>query len=212
MRKVCELGRSMVEMLGVLAIIGVLSVGGIAGYSNAMLKYKLNKQAEQINQVINAVIRFTERAPHEAKSITTAQNYTTHLVKLGEIPDEMIKRDNDSYIYDVFNIAFNFVVYPIEKHQTLLHIYPDLTKKSQQNVEICKNILYLLKAHADTIESIGFVSNYQLDGAKSNAFYGDKKCTKNNICLRTMTVKQITDACHNHYDQESFWIDVWFRW
>ena len=29
-------GRSMVEMLGVLAIIGVLSVGAIAGYSKAM--------------------------------------------------------------------------------------------------------------------------------------------------------------------------------
>ena len=27
-----EIGRSMIEMLGVLAIIGVLSVGGIAGY------------------------------------------------------------------------------------------------------------------------------------------------------------------------------------
>ena len=31
-----QIGRSMVEMLGVLAIIGVLSVGGIAGYSKAM--------------------------------------------------------------------------------------------------------------------------------------------------------------------------------
>ena len=30
-------GRSMVEMLGVLAIIGVLSVGAIAGYSKAMM-------------------------------------------------------------------------------------------------------------------------------------------------------------------------------
>ena len=35
-------GRSMVEMLGVLAIIGVLSVGGIAGYSAAMRKYRAN--------------------------------------------------------------------------------------------------------------------------------------------------------------------------
>ncbi|MBQ8671083.1 MAG: prepilin-type N-terminal cleavage/methylation domain-containing protein [Alphaproteobacteria bacterium] len=33
-----ESGRSMIEMLGVLAIIGVLSVGGIAGYSKAMQK------------------------------------------------------------------------------------------------------------------------------------------------------------------------------
>ena len=40
-------GRSMVEMLGVLAIIGVLSVGAMSGYSKAMMKYKLNKQIGQ---------------------------------------------------------------------------------------------------------------------------------------------------------------------
>ena len=36
-------GRSMVEMLGVLAIIGVLSVGGVYGYSLAMNKYRANE-------------------------------------------------------------------------------------------------------------------------------------------------------------------------
>ena len=51
-------GRSMVEMLGVLAIIGVLSVGAISGYSKAMFKYKLNKHAEQMSTVINACIRY----------------------------------------------------------------------------------------------------------------------------------------------------------
>ena len=39
-------GRSMIDMLGVLAIIGVLSVGGIAGYSKAMEKWKINKTLE----------------------------------------------------------------------------------------------------------------------------------------------------------------------
>ncbi len=39
-----ESGRSMVEMLGVLAIIGVLSIGGMTGYSLAMHRY----QAERI--------------------------------------------------------------------------------------------------------------------------------------------------------------------
>ncbi len=38
-----ESGRSMVEMLGVLAIIGVLSIGGIAGYTQAMKKYRINE-------------------------------------------------------------------------------------------------------------------------------------------------------------------------
>jgi Tfp pilus assembly protein PilE len=37
-----ESGRSMVEMLGVLAIIGVLSIGGIAGYTYAMNRSKAN--------------------------------------------------------------------------------------------------------------------------------------------------------------------------
>ena len=38
-----ELGRSMVEMLGVLAIIGVLSIGGIAGYTMSMNRHKANQ-------------------------------------------------------------------------------------------------------------------------------------------------------------------------
>ena len=49
-------GRSMVEMLGVLAIIGVLSVGAIAGYSKAMTKYKLNKQA--VTSILFIVISY----------------------------------------------------------------------------------------------------------------------------------------------------------
>ncbi len=46
-----ESGRSMIEMLGVLAIIGVLSVGGIAGYSKAMMKYRINKTIEQVTLI-----------------------------------------------------------------------------------------------------------------------------------------------------------------
>ena len=43
MKKTNESGRSMVEMLGVLAIIGVLSIGGIAGYTLAMNRYRANE-------------------------------------------------------------------------------------------------------------------------------------------------------------------------
>ncbi len=50
-----ESGRSMVEMLGVLAIVGVLSIGGIAGYSKAMAKYKLNKTLDQVSMIITNV-------------------------------------------------------------------------------------------------------------------------------------------------------------
>ena len=42
----------MIEMLGVLAIIAVLTVGGIAGYSKAMKKYQANKVVGEIIQVL----------------------------------------------------------------------------------------------------------------------------------------------------------------
>ncbi|MBQ8672412.1 MAG: hypothetical protein IJ525_07830 [Alphaproteobacteria bacterium] len=51
-------GRSMIEMLGVLAIIGVLSVGGIAGYSKAMMKYRINKTIEQITLIAGNIRTF----------------------------------------------------------------------------------------------------------------------------------------------------------
>ena len=50
--KTCEKGRSMIEMLGVLAIVGVLSVGGIKGYSKAMAKIKSERVTSQINELV----------------------------------------------------------------------------------------------------------------------------------------------------------------
>ena len=45
-------GRSMIEMLGVLAIIGVLSVGGIAGYSKAMEMWRINKTVGEYSMFV----------------------------------------------------------------------------------------------------------------------------------------------------------------
>ena len=50
-----EQGRSMVEMLGVLAIIGVLSIGSIAGYTMAMNRYKANEILDLASKLSVAV-------------------------------------------------------------------------------------------------------------------------------------------------------------
>ena len=49
-------GRSMVEMLGVLAIIGVLSIGGISGYTLAMRRYQVNEIMNIANKSCNFYI------------------------------------------------------------------------------------------------------------------------------------------------------------
>ena len=50
MKTKSQSGRSMVEMLGVLAIIGVLSVGGIAGYSLGMRRHRANGIADTVSK------------------------------------------------------------------------------------------------------------------------------------------------------------------
>ncbi len=77
-------GRSMVEMLGVLAIIGVLSVGAIAGYSKAMMKYKLNKHAESFNILLNNALQFDSKLSFTPNSLTF---YGDVFKKLNLIPD-----------------------------------------------------------------------------------------------------------------------------
>ncbi|MBE6446845.1 MAG: type II secretion system protein [Alphaproteobacteria bacterium] len=59
-------GRSMVEMLGVLAIVGVLSVGGVYGYGVAMKKHKANEllhQASMLATTISAQIQSKGELP-----------------------------------------------------------------------------------------------------------------------------------------------------
>lgn len=77
-------GRSMIEMLGVLAIIGVLSVGGIAGYSKAMAKYRANKVMEQISMFV------TNTRTMYAQQQTYMNLANTMAVDMGIVPDDLI--------------------------------------------------------------------------------------------------------------------------
>ncbi len=54
MKKQEQTGRSMIEILAVLAIIGVLSIGGLAGYS-------LSAQRIQINNIMDIATKFSAK-------------------------------------------------------------------------------------------------------------------------------------------------------
>ena len=98
--KKLESGRSMIEMLGVLAIIGVLSVGGIAGYSKAMNKFKTNKVADNVSMLVA-----------NTKTLYAQQNTYTGLnnenaVSMGIVPDELVVKDDQGKYKSLVN-AFN---------------------------------------------------------------------------------------------------------
>ncbi len=87
-------GRSMIEMLGVLAIIGVLSVGGIAGYSKAMSKYRINKTIEQISLIVGNIRTFF--APQRNyEGLSTNSDGIKIIKKAKLVPDEMWEDGKD---------------------------------------------------------------------------------------------------------------------
>ena len=97
MTKNAQSGRSMIEMLGVLAIIGVLSVGGIAGYSKAMLRYRVNKSIEQISLISQNVRSFFASQKNYAGLDSANGNNTNglSLIKKAKlVPEEMIDESN----------------------------------------------------------------------------------------------------------------------
>ena len=78
-----SIGRSMVEMLGVLAIIGVLSAGALKGYSNAMFKHKMNKTIEIFNGVVQKVIELEQKDLGSGFSLTDGDE----AIKYGVLPE-----------------------------------------------------------------------------------------------------------------------------
>ncbi len=114
-----ESGRSMIEMLGVLAIIGVLSIGAIAGYSKAMEKHKLNKTIEEIDTIIqNAKTLCSGRSDICSTTLDTyAPDQTAILKKLAIIPDYMWQEDNS--LKNSFGGKVVFAILPKGPDRTL---------------------------------------------------------------------------------------------
>ena len=99
MMKTNETGRSMIEMLGVLAIIGVLSVGGIAGYSKAMNKFKTNKVADNVSMIVtNIRTLYAQQKTYEDLDNAEA-------VSMGVIPDELVSDRDAGTLINAFNGA-----------------------------------------------------------------------------------------------------------
>jgi len=88
-----QYGRSMIEMLGVLAIIGVLSVGGIAGYSKAMQKYRINKTIEQITLIAGNIRTFF--APQKSYSLSGYSG--RKIIKKAKLFPDDIPYEEDQY-------------------------------------------------------------------------------------------------------------------
>ena len=101
-------GRSMVEMLGVLAIVGVLSTAGIYGYSYAMTKHKSNKMIEQFGMLTNDI-----RAVYANKSFYDGIS-TAALRQLGVLTDAECAGSNNCIDHAINAFGGEMTIAPVE--------------------------------------------------------------------------------------------------
>ena len=182
--KFYQSGRSMVEMLGVLAIIGVLSVGAISGYSKAMLKYKLNKQAESFSWLLNYALQYSP----QLKSNGIQTSYNEFFYKMNLIPDGMTYNAGRNMIYDNFNSMIR-IYRNLEQNGTtennVLNVSMDTSDISK---EICRNLVWAAKENSHSLLSV-HADRYPY------RLYGDGYCTDGKKCLKNMTLNDTSEVC-----------------
>ena len=194
-------GRSMVEMLGVLAIIGVLSVGAIAGYSKAMMKYKLNQHAQAVNLLINNLLSIKDKLQYIPNGGTL---YGTLFYKMNLLPDG-IKYINNDNLEDIWFKGKIVIYYSngkyisdgVEKQNNFGGINFKFSP-SAQGAEICRNIALAAKENAANLWQVE-VAKYYNDTDKGYDYignlYGDKYCN-NRKCLRDLDINKLSELCN----------------
>ena len=191
-------GRSMVEMLGVLAIIGVLSVGAIAGYSKAMMKYKLNKQAEQISSILDYVnIHLDE---FKRSKTTISDNMIPLLTKLDVIPKEMIRENQNNVVYDIFGNAVGLKNYYTGGSAYYFEFVLYINKGQKES---CINLFNIAKAQRGQLWRTKFITRKGDASYDTNSVWGDAYCESDRKCLKDLTVAEMENYCTVCEDKDS---------
>ena len=122
-------------MLGVLAIIAVLSVGGIAGYSKAMEMYKINKWSANLVQIITDI----QTANINQKSYgDRAGDITLDLQNADVISNSQISSDRRDILGNYFT------VYLRNNYNGIIRLNIEhLLKAGNDGVECCKKLFEL---------------------------------------------------------------------
>ena len=199
MHKNFEKGRSMIEMLGVLAIIGVLSVGGIAGYSKAMEKFKINKLSHEYSDFIFSLIQY---APNFQKDLFDSQSLRDISQNLNIMPKTWTTWG--AYFIDSY------------KNRSYMSWY----KNSGLNIEIImdnspqKLCPELFQSLIIPMHGVLRTSRLISMSHTSEYYYGDKICgNKNKKCIRDLSPATIAEMCRECSKYERcnlvFFINPW---
>ena len=193
-----EVGRSMIEMLGVLAIIGVLSVGGIAGYSKAMLMWHSNLQRHALASLIANAISLKPNLIAGLKKDNV--DITSIFNAVGAVPEGFTFKNN--YLYDLDNniVYFNYGAAKIGRedgsyymqYQYLMgiRVKAGTDRLSLSAQDYCRNIFLVAKEIPQEINNVAFSSK---DSDKWNGSNWQNLWYRANF--KTFTMAQVNETC-----------------
>ncbi len=182
-------GRSMVEMLGVLAIIGILSVGAISGYSKAMTKYKLNKHTQQISELLTAVTSTISQKYYEKTSSGT--DVAGLLNTLKSLPDG-VSYISKNVVKTSLGISIELYVGKNGNNLAFIIHY----NKAQSSVDACVNTFQMLKSIQPETSSLTTVWI-----ERPYYYYYRQNCKSTSPCLPNMTTHDFYEACQKSYNE-----------
>ena len=217
-RSANSFGRSMIEMLGVLAIIGVLSVGGIAGYSKAMMKYKINKMTEEYTMLMTGLMEYQESL-FKTYADAEERNLSQFIIDAKLVP-ETWKLVNQQFISDSLG---NTISAYVDVAKTGVRFSSDIwivsggeNKDSEYAYQLCMalahDVVYPLSANADF--ALLFINNKAMPNYGAYTVYS-KSCRNSDFsevkCMADMTLSEISAICKSCVQQSTCNVGIGWR-
>ena len=195
-----EFGRSMIEMLGVLAIIAILTTGGIAGYSKAMEKFKLNKL---MGEYFMFLYNLTEHEEELHKFAHNMGEYSATITDTIYAMNLMLDtwKKNSPYIYDSFENFITITAAPKDSGGSPDRISIEIYLGGIHSGGITENFSVKLCSSFFTDILIPLRNNiynvhlYRYNASFTSSWYGTASCSTGRNCLSGMTLSDVHNLC-----------------
>ena len=189
----------MIEILGVLAIIAVLSVGGIAGFSKVMEKYKTTKLMGEYNELVRNLLEYRPNFEKDYPSSVGIVNFNKVLYTAGLLPAKWY--NEGVYMRDSYGNSLT-TQWECNNNKQCAYVVVMILggagiaygKKREHAKKMCMDILQTVIQPLHSVLRMGR-GTWSLGGS-AKPYYGDAYCDdKRQLCLRNMSLADIKASC-----------------
>lgn len=203
-----QYGRSMLEMLGVLAVVGMLSVIGIKGFQYAMERHRVNELTEEYISFIQNLLPYETDFVKikNTKSPEKALYLVPYIRKMNIIPSKW-QIFSGNYLRDSIGVLFD----PHIRHEpggirANKITWNYILKSAETNVppqRLCE-IMYtrIVLPYHELISMVAYFTDETEGNASNISEYGDNYCNgKSRRCITSLTLTDIQDRCSRCADK-----------